>query len=317
MGAEVYLGGTRVRLDPSQLIGEGGEAEVFLLPDGRALKLFKPAEHPDFALQPAAAEAARERLQEHQHKLEHFPPGLPAQVVVPVELAMSRASRGAVLGYAMRHVAPAQPLRSLWDLRQRQTMGVEDVAAVFADLAGTVAALHARQMLVGDLNASNVLLQRRVAVLIDADSYGLPGYPCRVYSERTVDPLRCDPTATRPIPCGPANAAGDWYALAVLLFRALLLVEPWGGVYRPAAPAHPARAGLAPGDHLDPVGQVRIGVVGDDQRVGQLRRVACPCLRAGAGGQHAERADHERAADGRLPGHGLSCAATKHVAPSC
>lgn len=257
MLSEAYLGGRRWALDPRLLLGEGGEAEVYGLPDGRALKVFKPPEHADFTGRPEDAEAARARLQEHQRKLRAFPAGLPERVVVPEELATDRSGRR-VVGYAMRRVAPARPLSACWDPALRSAeLDVRAVLAVFADLQRSLGALHARGVVVGDLNAQNLLIQPGAAYLIDADSYTLPGFPCRVYTERVVDPLRCDPAATRPVPCAPATAASDWYALAVLLFRALLLVDPWGGVHRPAPPelgvaaaARPLRGPTVLGRHV-------------------------------------------------------------------
>ena len=45
----VWLEGERVELLPAALLGEGGEAEVYRLADGRALKWWKPPDHPDYA----------------------------------------------------------------------------------------------------------------------------------------------------------------------------------------------------------------------------------------------------------------------------
>ena len=66
---EVYVRGKRVRLDPASSIGQGGEADVYDIGSGLALKLFKPPDHPDFAADPLAQQAAADRLQEHQQKL--------------------------------------------------------------------------------------------------------------------------------------------------------------------------------------------------------------------------------------------------------
>ena len=65
------------------LVGQGGEAEVYDLGDGRVLKWWKPASHPDYAGDAAAAAAATRRIAEHQRKLRAFPAGLPAAVIAP------------------------------------------------------------------------------------------------------------------------------------------------------------------------------------------------------------------------------------------
>ena len=58
----VVIGGRKVAVDPSAAIGKGGEADVFALRDGRALKLFKGPDHPDLAGQSAMQHIARARL---------------------------------------------------------------------------------------------------------------------------------------------------------------------------------------------------------------------------------------------------------------
>lgn len=43
---DVYLNHKRLRLKSSQLIGKGGEADIYDLGKGQALKLFKQPDHP-------------------------------------------------------------------------------------------------------------------------------------------------------------------------------------------------------------------------------------------------------------------------------
>lgn len=45
---KVLLGGKSIQTKPSASIGKGGEADVFNIGGGRALKIFKPPTHPDF-----------------------------------------------------------------------------------------------------------------------------------------------------------------------------------------------------------------------------------------------------------------------------
>src|SRR5215208_5978198 len=104
---KVLIGGRKVTVDPASAIGKGGEADVFALRDGRALKLFKAPDHPDLAGQPALQAVARDRLAEQQHKLRAFPASLPAAVVVPEALAHD-PSTGEVVGYAMRMIPGAE-----------------------------------------------------------------------------------------------------------------------------------------------------------------------------------------------------------------
>ena len=50
---KVYVGGARIDVDPASSLGAGGEADVYDIGGGMALKLFKGPRHPDFAGQPA------------------------------------------------------------------------------------------------------------------------------------------------------------------------------------------------------------------------------------------------------------------------
>ncbi|HYD40719.1 MAG TPA: hypothetical protein VEB43_07800, partial [Anaeromyxobacter sp.] len=243
---DVYLGKRRIRLDPSQALGTGGEADVFRVGD-RALKLFKPPDHPDLDGHPDAQRAAAERLRVHQRKLREFPAGLPAEVVAPEELATDRAGR-VVLGYAMPLVAPATPLLRYADPAFRRA-GVpgDAVVALFRGMHRTVGALHAAGVVVGDLNDLNVLVTPPgEARFIDADSFQFGAYPCTVFTERFVDPLLCDPAAPAPRLRRPYHADSDWYAFTALLLQSLLLVPPYGGVFRPADPARRIPHGARP-----------------------------------------------------------------------
>ncbi|CAN5912528.1 hypothetical protein BH11MYX2_BH11MYX2_02470 [soil metagenome] len=54
-----------------------------------------------------------------------------------------------------------------------------------------------------------------------------------MFSERFVDPRLCDQGM---VPVRPHDQASDWFAFAVMAFRSLLGVGPWGGVHQPADP---------------------------------------------------------------------------------
>src|SRR5689334_24708988 len=100
---DVYLQGKRVKLDPSRSLGKGGEADVFDLGRGRALKVFKTPDHVDYHGLPAEQKAAEQRIGMHQRKLREFPAQMPPEVVAPEELATDRSGRF-VVGYAMQNV---------------------------------------------------------------------------------------------------------------------------------------------------------------------------------------------------------------------
>jgi hypothetical protein len=231
---DVYLRGKRLKLDPTRALGKGGEADVFDLGGGRALKLFKTPDHPDYQGLPVEQQAAERRIALHQHKLRAFPVGLPRQVVAPDEFATDR-SGGSIVGYAMPVVAPAEPLLRYGDPSFRRAgVATRDVVRLFREIHAAVSALHAAGVVIGDFNDLNVLVTTNVQPrFIDADSFQFGPYPCSVFTERFVDPLLCDRHGTAPLLARPYNSNADWYAFAALLMQSLLFVGPYGGVYRP------------------------------------------------------------------------------------
>jgi len=221
--------GRRIRLEDRDLLGIGGEGRVFRAGD-LALKIF-------FSMTNA-----------RKTKLAAFPSGLPDAVVGPRELCTD--SRGNVVGFAMRALDGAVDIHRLGQRKWRDAnMSANDVLATFRELAATVAALHARSIVVGDLNDGNVVVTREPGTpasqqqrkpqqreplpawrpwLIDADSMQFASFPCVVAHERFLDPrlYGVDLAATRAL-----SPESDFYALAVMLFASLLFVHPFGGAH--------------------------------------------------------------------------------------
>lgn len=230
---DVWLEGKKVRLDPQRALGKGGEADVFDLGDGRALKIFKPPEHPDYQGLPQEQAAARARLDEHQRKLRVFPTVLPARVVTPQALATDKKGRE-VLGYAMRKLDGVEPLRRFGEPSFRRAGGkASDAVAMLRGLHRTLDAVHTSGVVVGDFNDLNVLVSGTDAYFIDADSFQFGQYLCSVFTERFLDPLRLGGGATSLTPARPASPDSDWFAFAVVVMQSLLCVGPYGGIHRP------------------------------------------------------------------------------------
>ncbi|HUH12927.1 MAG TPA: hypothetical protein VMK65_07440, partial [Longimicrobiales bacterium] len=235
-GTRVLEGGRALSLARLPVVGEGGEAMIYALGGGRVAKLFKAPDHPDYAADPAARDAVARRLDEHQTKLGAFPPAPTPRLVAPATLLHDE--NGRVVGYTMAFIDGAELLVRYGERSFRESAAPDDVVtALFRELHGTLAAVHGAGIVVGDLNDLNVLVRGTEAWLIDADSMQFHGYPCRVYTERFLDPRLADPRGARPILARPYDQAADWYAFACLLMQSLLYVGPYGGVYRPRAAA--------------------------------------------------------------------------------
>ncbi|MDX2097552.1 MAG: hypothetical protein SFW36_07215 [Leptolyngbyaceae cyanobacterium bins.59] len=233
----IYLNGKKLRLMPQQAIGKGGEADVFNIGNGQALKLFKAPNHPDYQNQPQEQQAAQKRLTEHQHKLRQFPKSLPGRVVQPIALATDRSGQD-IRGYTMPLIQGAEVLSRYSDRTFRQAIPHQTIVEIFQDLHDTVSKLHFTGVVIGDFNDLNVLVRDRQAYLIDADSFQFGAFFCQVFTARFVDPLRCHPQQVPLVLYQPHQADSDWYAFSVMLMQCLLFVSPYGGVYVPKNPAH-------------------------------------------------------------------------------
>jgi hypothetical protein len=239
----VWIDGTRVALAPAALVGQGGEAEIYDLGDGRVVKWWKPLDHPDYAGLPDAQAAAAQRLAERPAKLRALPGNLPPAVVAPCGLALASKRSTQVVGYVMPKVA-GEALCSYGEPRWRRDHPVPggDVVAVLLALYDAIAALHRAGVVIGDCNDLNVLVDGRRVHLIDVDSYQFAGFTCPMYSERFVDPRLCDDRGT---PVRPHDADSDWFAFAAMALRSLLGVGPWGGVAAACSASARARRRLS------------------------------------------------------------------------
>ncbi len=229
---EFILGNRTISLRPSDVIGKGGEADIFRK-GSEAFKVFKPPTHPDVSHSPQLMAEAKARIAEHQLKLPAFPKGLPSRVSSPGELLRDKG--GMIAGYQMNFVDNVEVLYSYGERAFRE-QGISDdtVRGIFIDLFKTVEAVHKAGVVIGDFNDLNVLIRNTDAHIIDADSMQFGKFPARMFTGTFVDPRICDPNATSPMMIGKHSPETDWYAYVIMLMRSLLYVGPYGGVYRPA-----------------------------------------------------------------------------------
>ena len=236
----VYIEDQKVRLQPSALIGEGGEAEVYKLDDQEVLKLFKQPNHPQFKSDLQSAQAARLRLQEHQTKLEQFPKLLIPHVVSPVRLAYDKNQQAdrRVVGYTMSRITQVNSMHefSQRNFQESKDISIQTIVDVFSDLHASVSALHASGVIIGDFNNLNVLVSGKDAYIVDTDSMQFSTYTCKTFTNRYADPRVLKLTNGQIELCARFSKETDWYSFSTMLFEALLNVHPYGGVYKPKSP---------------------------------------------------------------------------------
>lgn len=212
----------RTALTLGRLLARGGEGSVYLVEGrpGQLAKVYTPAK-PDY-------EPKLTRMRQN-------PPLAPGQtgghhaIAWPADLLYDKG--GAFLGYLMPHVQHAVPLFDVFNPRRRaQTLPGFDARYLHRtarNLAAAVAALHARDYVIGDLNESNVLVTPSALVtLIDTDSFQVKEqrqaqiiiYPCPVGKPEYTPPELQGKTFMGEI----RQAEHDRFGLAVLVFQLLM-----------------------------------------------------------------------------------------------
>ena len=212
----------RTALTLGRLLARGGEGSVYLVEGrpGLLAKVYTPAK-PDY-------EPKLTRMRQN-------PPLAPGQtgghhaIAWPADLLYDNG--GAFLGYLMPHVQHAVPLFDVFNPRRRaQTLPAFDsryLHRTARNLAAAVAALHARDYVIGDLNESNVLVTPTALVtLIDTDSFQVIEhrqaqiviYPCPVGKPEYTPPELQGKTFIREM----RQAEHDRFGLAVLIFQLLM-----------------------------------------------------------------------------------------------
>lgn len=222
----ININGKRIKLDASQLIQAGGEGMVFDLGD-TAVKLYHhPTDH-------------------HRAKLNHlFNQQWPDGVLGPKTAVTNTQNQ--LIGFQMSKLLPgSQPFKRLSNpvFRKKNNMQTQTILALLTQIHQTVTTLHHSQIIIGDLNDTNLFFTPTNTTpnypitqlpnipispsFLDVDSYQIAHFPCPVAMQSFLDPALYGIAdfSQKPV----FSEATDWYAFAVLLTKCLLQVHPYGG----------------------------------------------------------------------------------------
>lgn len=216
---EVVVSGKRLRLDPNDLLGAGGEGSVYKTSvngDVVALKVYH---------QPTTKRG--EKLQAMINSGWQLPLN---KIGVPQDVVFD-ASGKKIIGLYTSFLSGFEELVSLSNKKYRASYKVntQQVAKIFLDGADTLKQVHANGLCVGDFNDMNGLFRGYEMLFIDVDAWQFGIYPCPVGSEQFLAPeLYGIDLSLKPV----FKPDHDWYSYAVMLFKSLLLVHPYGGIHK-------------------------------------------------------------------------------------
>lgn len=214
----ILVGTNRISLDKTQAIGSGGEGTVFRVQISGIESAVKIYEQEDLT-----------RIQKLKAFLKkNF--NLPGSVLKPKELVFN--SQGNIVGFTMPLLpSGSDEFARLSNRKFRTSYGVNnrDVTTVFLDAAKILSLVHKQGLVVGDLNSLNTFFIKDKTYWIDVDSWQFANFSCPVATEEFLDPTLYGKDLSQGVFFRSDN---DWYSYAVLLFKSLLLVHPYGGTHK-------------------------------------------------------------------------------------
>ena len=205
-GRYFVQGGGEVRLGKSDFKAQGGEGAIYV----KGPNAYKIYTDPQRAIPPAKI-------------LELSALTLP-NIIRPLGVLLDTKSRP--VGYSMRAVGRSYALCQLFPkaFRQRHNLTPESAFRLVRRLQEGVSHVHARGVLIVDLNELNFLVAEDFSEVyfIDVDSYQTPSYPAAALMESVRDRHALKFTS-----------GSDWFSFAVVSFQLFVGIHPYKGNYPP------------------------------------------------------------------------------------
>jgi serine/threonine protein kinase len=231
MRLQKHKTGERIGVYREDLIGSGGEAQVFLVPPDRrqVAKIYhRPTELHAGKLRVMLANPPEDPTHEPAH----------TSIAWPVDLLSTAYGDRSFAGFLMPCVPQMQPLFQVYNPGARRRSPFVDYRFLHRaarNLAGAVRVLHSRGYVVGDVNESNILVSRSALVtLVDTDSFQVTDpangtvYRCPVGKPEYTPPELQGKRFTTV----DRTREHDRFGLAVLLFQLLMEgTHPFAGQY--------------------------------------------------------------------------------------
>ena len=189
-------------------LAEGGEGFIYEL-NGVIIKIYK--DH-------VKKEEKRKKIELLMKKQ------LPPTVVKPLDIVVDE--KGNFIGYSMEKVE-GEEFKKLSNKKyiKLHSITAKDLVEMLIQIKDTLQLLHAQNIVIGDFNDSNLIMQRDGRIrFIDCDSWKIEQHSCNVCMETFKDPLLSRNHFTKET---------DYYAFSIMVFKTLTRLHPFGGVTKP------------------------------------------------------------------------------------
>ena len=217
---QVVIDKAKVHLNQTDQLGAGGEGTVFKSSVNGNFVAVKVYHQPD-------PKRAR-KLQAFLAKSWTLPQ---SKIALPLHLVYDSKGQD-VVGLTMPLLGSGfEELTSLANKKYRASflVNTKTVTDIFLNGWETVDTIHQNGLVIGDFNDLNGLFRGTEMLFIDVDAWQFDTFPCPVGTEQFLAPeLYGIDLSLKPV----FKPEYDWYSYAVMLFKSLLLVHPYGGTHK-------------------------------------------------------------------------------------
>ena len=189
-------------------LAEGGEGIIYDLGDN-VLKVYKDSVN------------KQEKLQKIKLLMTK---SLPSNIIKPIDIAYD--SQKKFIGYIMPK-AEGEDVKKLGNKKyvKVNNITIQDISKLALKIKETLSILHTQNILISDLNDGNILFTKDFEpYFIDVDSWSIDNINCTVCMETFKDPKLVSSNFTKDT---------DSFSFAVLLFKMLTRLHPFGGTTTP------------------------------------------------------------------------------------
>jgi tRNA A-37 threonylcarbamoyl transferase component Bud32 len=190
-------------------IAEGGEGIIYKYDDNNILKIYKNNVNKKEKL---------EKLKLLQSKK------LPHDVIIPIEIVYD--SNKNFIGYIMNKIS-GNEIKQLTNNKFLKSNNIKTdfIIGLLCNIKNVLKQLHNQDIFISDLNDGNILFDHNQNVyFIDTDSWTIDNYKCTVCMDTFKDPLLINDNFSEKT---------DYYAFAILSFKSLTRLHPFGGTTNP------------------------------------------------------------------------------------